>query len=571
MNIVFDSGWSAGSVSRVALLALALAWTAACGGAPPGRAAQMALITEEGEIVQGGGGGAENGGVTIPVCKTVTVSGQIFYNDQRQYGRFPMRYAASIGGAAQQRGTQYKLAADPDNNYLGLFEATVKVYEVDPLYGDPQCSQSELVGQTSIDAHGSFSWVGEVCDPCTYDDVYETDADDAAGVSVAVKIELRQCDDAEQRCFRVVDPAEADHPLRKESSTDGTLYARWHRAAGLTNPAVVHGSALALGRDDFEETANDSDDNDAQAANVFASLVDVTRKVHRAHGIPFEFDRYGEVYARYPATYVSLGAHAHESAMICISKPKGDPVVVLAPQTFDPKTGEPSVEVETPMTITPTLWYNGFLLMHEYGHLVMYRAWDGQGSNVNYCFGEEEATGCGESQGDDEYYATALKEGWAEFIQNVTLNDVDPGTETENAIGCQYQTEAPVNCPGPLPCAQGDRVATNVMKALCDWYDVADDNTPICKARDHFGSQDLLGIWLELRDAWSAARASQRGAYDWVLHPAGAADNGLRLCDLAAHFIDVTHGGDGVIRDNVSDFLENAGIDCALRLVPKSC
>src|SRR5690349_18657866 len=98
-----------------------------CGGPPAG---------------EGGGGGG--GGV----CKTVTLRSSVFYNDQRKYGRFPLRY-----DEAGNLGVQYAVKngdnrSNHNANYLGMYDAKVEIYEVDRNLSGSTCYSTSLVGST---------------------------------------------------------------------------------------------------------------------------------------------------------------------------------------------------------------------------------------------------------------------------------------------------------------------------------------------------------------------------------------------------------------------------------------
>ena len=182
-----------------------------------------------------GGGGGDGGGSQ---CKTITVSGNLYYNDLRAKGRFSDRRARSTPSVAGSADPYTPNPITPpagavrtgDNiNYLGLLDATVQIHEVDDVSSvSGNCSQATYVGNTAVRWDGSFSWTGTVCDPCKLDH----DGANDNGVSIAALVRLRYC--SATRCFSVRDPmgAPTDETLHYADGWDvAEPYQRWHRNA----------------------------------------------------------------------------------------------------------------------------------------------------------------------------------------------------------------------------------------------------------------------------------------------------------------------------------------------------
>jgi hypothetical protein len=546
----------------VALMVLG-ALLAGCGPEDVGALALATTSENPGDV--GGDDPPPDEGSPGQVCKRVTVSGSVYYNEQRTYGRFSLRYrrgAKVVGpyGAIlfnpTQTGTQYKLAPDPGLNYLGLYDATVEIVEVDVGAKShfPGCSLSVMYGSTTVDEFGDYTWTGDVCDSC--------DADGAEAIDVAVRVKLKSCPDADGRCFEVKDPGPWCSGCSLNNETAAGTYERYYPSADLTNPRrVVNGPAVFdLADMYYEDVAGTYSDVVAQAANVFSEMVDVTRFVHVKAGIPAYQAQYGSVDVIYPSNWDSALGHSHESSKLCLRASHTDGVVTptIECSSVDPATG---------MAVCTRGWYRGTIVMHEYGHIVNYRAWDGHGKSVSYCFNNWPA--CEELWHTAEYTSAAFKEGWAEFVWHAALEGHNSASETDDPWGCgaaAYDTMATDVCPGPEACGDGHRVIENVSHALCDWYDEVDDNNPqFCQSTDHLDA-GMYAIWAEMKGMWDVGSVSERDAYDGT-----AKDDGLDLCEMAEHFLDETIGAHTTETDNLFDVLENNGTDCGLRLTPKIC
>jgi len=512
----------------------------------------------------GGAGGADS------VCKTITVSGNLYYNDLRDKGRFSDRFtrdAPSVAGSADPYRTHpIASSAGPstlgDNvNYLGLRDATVQFYEVDDVISaSDSCSQTAYVGSTTVGSDGSFSWTGKVCDPCRRDH----DGANDRGISIAAQVQLRYCSSA--RCFSVRDPigTPTDETLHYADNWDvAQPYQRWHRNASVSSPQIFAARDSATLTDDYFQasasaTTGVPDDLEAQAANLFASAVDTTRQIHLAHGVPYDHDRFGEVEIMWPSVRGSGaggGAHSHQpqdkgKSRLCVEAvmngigPMIDPPPLKS--GFDP---EPYRGPEVYSARNPEVWVGEGSVAHEYGHLVHYWQWDGYGKYVSYCYKD---AACAEG-GAPEYPLAAFKEGWADFISRVVYNGVGLTSGTCETLERRSPTGATNNALSTV----GERWIPDVEQTLCDlWDDAADQKTfsnvqysdtarvPLKELVDH-----LWQIWI---GASSPERADIRGT---GFAPDDAATAALGLCRFVKE------------RPNNTSWIEALrvnGIDCGL-------
>ncbi|MEO8702897.1 MAG: hypothetical protein ABI867_22825 [Kofleriaceae bacterium] len=461
-----------------------------------------------------------DGNTGASVCKTISASGKVFYNDLRSQGRHALRDSPT--GAPGARDSYDP--AGTNTNYLGLLDAQIDIYEIDnhsAYITDPDCVTAAVVGSTTIAADGSWSWSGQVCDACNID--FEGTSD--TQLSIAAKVSLRKCDHPSARCFSVRDPGDAPetHTAHFADGWDGVVRSRWIRGASATTPMTSSNTAFPMGTDYFQASSSQSagvvTDVDAQAASVFATLVDVTRKVHLEGNVPFDYDRWGEVKAFYPD--VLSGTHSHQASRMCVDEPDN-------------------------------IWFTGWDAAHEYGHLVHYRRWDGVGKWVDLCYSEIEPTGgrCNENDTvDGEYNQGAFKEGWADFIGKVTFEDTESSTWA--TCGDEYT---------PLG---GTHFKDDVTHALCylrgsgGFEEQTPTQTqPFLAARMlEFGislqtlEDQLPAMWLGVS---STTRASVIVAtQDNPVHVA------LGICEFAQHLV-----GSGQDLGTVEDQLARASITC---------
>lgn len=450
-----------------------------------------------------------DGGVVWPstyeFCKTVTVSGKVLYNDLRASGRFSLRSGPSGTGAVNALGT------GTDINYLGLYDARVDLSEIDIGYGQSAgCIPSRQLGSAIVRSDGTWSWHGEVCDNCNAE---SNEGDES--LSIAASIVLEHCDD--ERCFRVAEPDSSASTNHFADDWSGSTRSRQYRGATSTAPKVIGTTAttLDLGTDYYQssgsQTAGKASDLDAQAANVFAELVDVTRKVHTELNVPFDQP---EVSAYFPGS--ETFTHSHEAGFLCIKNPGSD-------------------------------WIESDDATHEYGHLLHYPEWAHHGKWVSYCYDSD----CDESTATQEYANAAFKEGWADFITAVTYD------KTGSSKGCnEKETDAPLGCPVGQTCPTGRHYIKDVTQVLCDLWDggTADCNGSSCDQL----SVSLPNLVDALHDTWTEATPDQRDAY---IHSSehNVTTTALGICELAKALV-----ASGPSKSVVAGALGASGLDCNL-------
>jgi hypothetical protein len=431
--------------------------------------------------------GGPNGDTGATVCRTLTIRGKVFYNDLRSLGRWGLRMTPTGGTGARSSWDP----AGTNENYLGLLDGQIDLYEVDNVTGvftDPDCQSTAWLGSTSIAADGSWEWVGQVCDSCNVD--FEGGYEDTS-LSVAAKVSLRKCDHPEGRCFSLRDPngAPTYHVDHYADGWDGPVWARFLRSATVAAPRLTAGGIVDLGNDYFQasgsQTAGVVTDLEAQAASVFASLVDVTRKVHLTEDIPFDYARHGEIKGFFPDA--STSTHSHQAERLCVEAPEANSA--------------------TPRT--PTEWYLGYSAAHEYGHLTHYWQWENSGKWTDLCFQETAPAGDLCDHGGDpadpqgEFALDAFKEGWADFVAAVTFED----TGSRPSGTCDDPDYTPVGCTGGVPCTLARHFEADVKHSLCNLRTVRGDQTIIPMFGLHV---TMLDLWNNLGTVWWNASLTTR-------------------------------------------------------------
>jgi len=446
----------------------------------------------------------------------VTVSGRVFFDDWRDYGRFGLRKDKN-----GNPGVQHTMdGTSNDANYLGLRDAKISVYEVDANFGSGvDCAATELLATTVVNDDGSFAVkLPTIVDPCGFD----VDAPDT--VSLAVKVSLEYCDDV--RCFQVV-PADST-----------SAWSLWLNGATNFGPAAAASNAkVALADTYFRDTTtlHSTDDIRAEAAIAFAGLVDVTRKFHVQNTWPGHVADYGEVVLEFP-TNAKTGVTSGTGSIKMI---KGQNK-------------------------------NGWTAMHEYGHIIDNRITDfsanGWGPNDLSPCGVDDCDSWGRT-GEKEYKAKAYKEGFADFVVHVALEGLD-GSEAPDAfrLGCDNATYDQnssslvdkadsdefgqryiLGCASDGSCADGANYPTNVARALCDWYDDHDDDDGQLVGAGDTLSHSLQAIHDNLFNTYNAIGASQLQV------------SGITICDMVAQHL--TGNND---RTTHLDIIRNNGFDCDL-------
>jgi hypothetical protein len=430
-------------------------------------------------------------------ASATTIRGAVFYNDRRSHGLWSTRRTTSgaLGSMCNSSGRRADGSAC-STNWLGAYYAVVDVIERDEGYGifDVSCESEDIVKSVAINADGSFVATFDHDDPCHHDDL---------GLAIVLKVRLRYCG---SWCFSV-------------NTEGGTPYALFYPGATPGDPLLVDANDDVQMSNMFFNPAGTSTtvaNDTSKAVNYYASLVDTIRTVHEGTGIPFYEDEFGEIEYIYPSN----------------------------------RTATATAKSPTEVVISPTLdagWPDGRTPAHEYGHILMQRAWDG-----DYGF-----DGVGISAGDSAPAPSrqiAFKEGWAEFIEMATF---------AATAGCQlasFDDNARTAPTGPL--GEGAQWRINIKKALCDWYDARnDDDLALAGAGDHFAADDLYSMWFNLRNMYLRA-GDYGGDYS---------GEGLWFCDWVDYYLDVrkSSAAVGAARhedyvETITDLVYNNNIACYL-------
>lgn len=495
-------------------------------------------------------GSGETTGGGPEVCKTVSLSGRIMYNDLRESGRFGDRSTLVI----TVPGTEDSFGDSGDReNYLGMKGVKIELHEVDLLGLSHQgCARNALEGSTYADDDGSWSWTGEVCDVCRIDGEGANDN----GVSVAARVVLAHCDDPSEGCFSVDEPIPngSDH---FDGNWSGTTWYRWWRGADLTSPRrLFNATPVSVGVDYFQtnlpSVRMETTDLYAKASNIFASLIDVTERVHGVEGVPFDRARWGTIRAYFP-NGTGTGAHSHQADRFCVGEFAGH-------------------------------WIPGSETTHEYGHLVHYWEWDGVGKYHSFCMDSDgdgeldtidedghdtDGDGDGRKECDEggdetgvqrEYAGAAFKEGWASFVTRVTFE----GANTGHSCGSIHD-RAPTAysfrrfdnslvCPaGAATCVEGRHFIGDVERALCEIYDGDSDDTLDLTFADMVDTLRLVWTTADPADREEVREASTFGIHDTAIVPLG-------IC----RFAETLDGAMGLPRADVESALAAIQLECNL-------
>lgn len=528
-----------------------------CVDAPPVEtdvAAQWVPIDPPDHEDQGQGGGPE-------VCKTVNLSGRVMYNDLRDSGRFGDRSTLFV----TQAGTKdpFDGGSGDRENYLGMKGAQIMVYEIDlQTPANQGCTRTAYVSSTHADEDGVWSWTGQVCDRCRVDGEGANDNN----VSVGVKIGLSYCDDAGGGCFSVDDPVSngTDH---HDGTWSGATWTRWWRGVDATTPRrVTNSTPISLGVDYFQANLPavrmEVTDTYAKAANIFASMIDVTERVHVVEGVPFDRARWGTIRAYYPSLTGGV-AHSHQADKICISDRNS--------------------------------WIDGSEVTHEYGHLIHFWQWEGFGKWQSFCkdsdgdgeldvvnndgveddtdfngddvpddgdFRHECSEGRDENTGElqREHAGAAFKEGWANFISRVTFEGANTGhscgtiqSQTPTAPSFRLFNNA-LACPaGAATCIEGRHFIEDVEQALCEVYDGDGDDTLNLTFADMIDTLQFVWSLADPADRQEVIDADTFGIHDTAVVPLG-------IC----RFAETLDGAMGLSRADVESAMAGAKIECNL-------
>ncbi len=348
--------------------------------------------------VHRGAGGSIAAATGTP--STATIRGSVFYNDRRTDGLFDARRdkSGNPGQRCSASGTRDGTGTPCSLNWLAGKYMVVDVIERD-LYIPPRdapsgCKTEEVVASATVAYDGSFTATFGANDACV--------GDTLPNLAIELRVRLRYCNSSSY-CFSV-------------NRSAGNPYTISHPAASAANPLTVRpGNDITVAALNFNTAADASKpNNDSIAANYYASLVDTVLALHKDSTIPFYYDAFGEIEYVFPST-ASITATTKSASLVVFS-------------TFQSQPDGSGFE-----------WVDGKTPAHEYGHVLMLRAWNGV-----YGF-----DGVGISASSDEIAPSqqiAFKEGWAEFIPRAVF----PATrgcsrssyDDNGALDCSAITQA---------------------------------------------------------------------------------------------------------------------------------
>jgi hypothetical protein len=385
-----------------------------------------------------------------PATSTATIRGSVFYNDQRTDGLFADRrdkdtgkpglqckasgkkrdcsatskraaelrtsrdaqaeVVKSLSGAAKVRAQAYldsletqvateerKLAdctAGCGLNWLAGKYMVVDVIEHDQgfLPTDVNCRKEDVLTSAAVGDDGTFTATFSTSDACNHDKLAQTAA-------IELRVRLRFCNSS--YCFSI-----------NEDKNDP--YVLVHPDASATHPMTVKaGDDITMAPLLFSTASDPAEPNNVSiAANYYASIVDAILTLHKNSTIPFYKEEFDEIQYMFPSTKSST-ATTRSPTEVAISSFESQP---------DTLGGRFN-------------WIDGKTPAHEYGHVLMQRAWNG-----SYGF-----DGVGISANDYEEAPSkqiAFKEAWAEFIARVVFEP----TRGCNGTGYDANGQIVINC-----------------------------------------------------------------------------------------------------------------------------
>ncbi len=343
---------------------------------------------------------------------------------------------------------------DRRQDFLGAFHMQVDVFEQDAAFSKGRaCRSLEHVGRTTVASDGSFSLPVPQHDACP--------AEASEGPRYVVQVSTQYCEGP--ICVRI-------------GRRPGRPHALWF---GLETPLVLGSAGEVANQLLFQPARSEAPSVEAMAANHFASLTDAVWRVHVDGGVPFGLDTFGPVDVRFPSMWSSGRA---TSAALIDADSKG--------------------------------WPKGNLLLHEYGHIVHRRAWNG-----DYAGYPNPVQAWNPVRHSRELPFIALKEGWAIFLANDVLGRCDrPRYDTRHDLHSEAQG------------LNGLFFPQNHHYLLCDLVDAR---------------QDLPGetvddvIDLTLYELWSLLDQTDDRLAEYPHHDPVA--EGLDVCDLMEVYI-LSHG-----------------------------
>lgn len=364
-------------------------------------------------------------------ASTATIRGAVFYNDQRTHGLFSERWnrdgnrgmqckytgIAPDCSASEQRlaelrkdreeqikaikliqhppalkraqehltyldeqiaAEEIKLAECQKTcglNWLAGKYMVVDVIERDEGFflADTNCHTEEPLTSATVADDGSFTATFSTNDPCNHDKL--------SHAAIELRVRLKYCN-SPSYCFSI-------------NASKNTPYTLSHSHASASNPMIVKaGDDIMMSTIYFNTETDPADPNNYSiAANYYASIVDTILTLHEDSTIPFYMEEFGEIQYIFPSTK-SSSATARSPTEVAISN-------------YDSQPEELGGRFA---------WVDGKTPAHEYGHIMMQRAWDGA-----YGFDGVGTTAKDYKKAPDPSAQIAFKEAWAEFITRVVF------------------------------------------------------------------------------------------------------------------------------------------------------
>lgn len=389
----------------------------------------------------------------------IVIKGKVFYNDNRFYGHFERRKDIRGNKGAES------VNKEKTPNWLGAYKWTVDIIELDKdePNGSKGCKKEQTITTVGVKSDGSFKATIKGKDGCKYNVAQILD--------VQVRAKMKYCFDEWCISFRDAEGdiyaqdivgATYEKPLKAKAGKTYNLVDHYYPVKTSTNTATIKGVA----------------------SNYYASAVDGAVFLHDEKKIPFYKEEYGELYYHYPSS---------ESGTATALSPQK---IAISSYNFT------DVPVEgAPTSSKAPAWIWGRTSVHEYGHILMQRAW---GGGYGY-------PGVGRTANDWTIAKSpspqiAFKEAWAEFILKAVFADEtgcsDPkfdinnaktfdllsdqnekqkllllGDEERSSLYKKYaDSDKKPNIYGPIlaPISNGKSYRYNNLKFLCDFA----DNTP---------------------------------------------------------------------------------------------
>ncbi len=354
-----------------------------------------------------------------PATRPATIRGHVYYNDQRTDGLFADRHdmqtktggrqCKAAGKVSDCRAVSKRLTAlradrkaqaaliedfkggsvDHLKEQLANLDAQIardeanlatcnacgpnwlagKYMVVDVL--DSRCNKPEPLAKATVGHDGAFTATFSTDDACK----------SGGAAAVELRVRLKFCNAS--YCFSI-----------NEKRNDP--YAVVHPGASAARPlAVKAGDDITVNTLFFNTGGDDPGvpNNHSVAANYYASIVDAILTLHRTNPIPFYGDRFGEIQYIFPSTD-SGTATARSPTEVAISNYDSQP----------------------PELKGAFAWIDGKTPAHEYGHILMQRAWDG-----SYGFDAIGTTAHDYAKAPEPSAQFAFKEAWAEFVARVVF------------------------------------------------------------------------------------------------------------------------------------------------------